>query len=77
MLPFLKNKDDGVGVGPVETKTRKPDHEPDDDDGMLEAVASDILMAIESKDTSMLKDALGALVDHIQYLDAAQDKEGT
>ncbi len=71
MLPFLKNRDDGVGVGPAETKERKPDEGADFD--MLDAVAEDLLAAIEKKDKGMLKSALASLVDHIQSQDAEQD----
>ncbi len=73
MLPFLKNRDDGVGVGPVETITRTPD----DDAGfdMLDAVAEDILMAVANKDKLMLKGALESLVSHIQDQDVEQDEE--
>ncbi len=69
MLPFLKNRSDGASM-PVETVER--DH--DEGFDMLEAVAGDILEAIKSGDKTRLKDALGALVDHIQNLDEAQDQ---
>lgn len=72
MLPFRKKQDDGVGVGPVETIGRKPD-EPADF-GTLDAVAEDILMAIEKKDVTMLKEALSSLVAHIQTADSEQDE---
>lgn len=74
MLPFLKNRDDGVGVGPVETKERKPDGA-DASFDMLEAVADDLLKAIEKKDKGLLKEALAALCEHIQDLDAEQDSQ--
>lgn len=72
MLPFLKNRDDGVGVGPVETLER--DH--DEGFDMLEAVADDLLTAIEKKDKARLKGALEALISHIQDLDYEQDEKG-
>ncbi len=72
MLPFLKNRDDGVGQGPVETVERKPD---DDSYDMLDAVAEDILAAIEKKDAGALKAALSSLCDHIQSLDQEQDAQ--
>lgn len=71
MLPFRKRQDDGVGVGPVEVKERKPDEEPSY--GMLDAVAEDILAAVASKDPVLLKEALMALVEHIQDADELQD----
>lgn len=73
MLPFLKNRDDGVGQGPVETLERKPDDDSSLD--MLDAVAADILDAIKHSDKSALKAALSALCDHIQDQDMAQDQE--
>lgn len=68
MLPFLKNRDDGASA-PVETIER--DH--DEGFDMLDAVADDMLAAFKAGDKSRLKDALGALVDHIQNSDVAQD----
>ncbi len=70
MLPFLKHRDDGLGVAPVESKERKHDEDFD----MLGAVAEDILQAIEKKDKAGLKAALGALCEHIQELDEEQDQ---
>lgn len=71
MLPFLKNRDDGVGTGPVETKDRKPD---DDSFDMLDAVAEDVMDAVKKGDKKALKDALAALVEHIQMQDVEQDE---
>lgn len=71
MLPFLKNKDDGVGVGPVEVKVR----ESDDGFDMLDAVAADILSAVENKDKGLLKAALTSLCEHLQDMDEKQDQE--
>lgn len=70
MLPFLKNRDDGVSVGPVESKVR----EHDDDYDMLDAVASDLLMAIEKKDKGLLKSALSSLCEHLKDTDEKQDQ---
>lgn len=72
MLPFLKNRDDGVGQGPVETLERKPDDGAPFD--AVDAVAEDLLMAIEKKDKKLLKEALEALVSHIQDMDQEQDQ---
>lgn len=69
-LHFTKNRDDGVGVGPVETIERKHD----DDYDTLSAVAEDMLAALEKKDLGRLKAALASLVTHIQTLDIEQDK---
>jgi hypothetical protein len=70
MLPFLKNRDDGIGVGDVETKER----EHDEDFDLLGMVAEDIIGAVEKKDAKQLRAALEALCEHIQDLDAAQDQ---
>lgn len=74
-LPALKNRDDGVGAGPIEKITREPDE--DASFGMLDAVAEDMLMAFEKKDKEMLKEALSSLVAHIQSADIAQDEDMT
>jgi hypothetical protein len=74
MLPFLKNRGEGAGQGPIEKLERKPD---DDVPGfdMLSAVAEDILKAVEKKDHKLLKEALEALCEHVQDLDAEQDQQ--
>lgn len=73
MLPFLKNRDDVAVMGPVETIEREPDEGVEMD--MLDAVAADILHAIEKKDKSLLKGALEAFAEHLQGLDEQQDQE--
>ncbi len=69
MLPYLKNKEGGMSA-PVESQERKHDEDFD----MLDAVAGDLLQAIEKKDKAALKAALSALCDHIQDLDSEQDQ---
>jgi hypothetical protein len=71
-LPFLK-RSEGSASSPVETRVR----EHDEDFDMLDAIAGDVLDAVQKGDKAMLKDAFGALVDHIQSLDAVQDKGNT
>lgn len=44
-------------------------------DEILDAVADELLQAIEKKDKKMLLDALQALVLHIQDMDAEQDMD--
>lgn len=72
MLPFLKRREGGAASAPVEVKERKPDDEMYD---MLDAIAEDILVAVEKKNKTMLKMALESFVDHIQAIDAEMDKE--
>lgn len=71
MLPFLKNNNDAAAVGPVEVKER--DH--DESFDMLDAVAEDLLQAIEKKDKKLLKNALSALCEHLQDIDEKQDEQ--
>lgn len=72
MLPFLKNKQEGGVSMPVDTIEREPDEGSDYD--MLDAVAEDLLSAIEKKDKALLKSALSALCDHMQSMDSQQDQ---
>jgi hypothetical protein len=72
MLPFLKNKLEGSASGPVETIEREPDEGAEQFD-LLDAVAEDMLTAIETKDKKLLKSALEALLEHIQEEDKEQD----
>lgn len=71
MLPFLKNKQEGSMSAPVDVVER--DH--DEGFDMLDAVAEDLLMAVEHKDKALLKSALEALVEHLQNQDEQQDQE--
>lgn len=60
-LPFLKNKQNaGVSVG-----SAGPD--------LMDSVADELFQAIEKKDIKSFRQALEALVLHIQDEDAAQD----
>ena len=58
--------------GEDEASKAKPGDENYD---MLDAIAEDMIMALDKKDTSMLKDALGALCDYIKEEDIEQDEE--
>lgn len=73
MLPFLKNKDDGVGVGPVEIKVR----ESDDGFDMLDAVCSDLCSAlgVGEEKHSLVKAALQSFAEYIFDKDEKQDQE--
>lgn len=73
MLPFLKNQKEGGAAASSETLKRDPDEGAEYD--MLDAVAEDLLAAIESKDAGLLKSALQSLVDHIQTQDVGQDQQ--
>lgn len=72
MLPFLKKQQEGSMSGPIEVIERTPD-EGSDSFEMLDAIAEDIIMAVEKKDKSLLKSALESLCDHIQSMDEIQD----
>lgn len=71
-LPFLREKD-GFAQGPVETQVRTPD----DGEGYdhLDALADDILAAIEKKDRRMLRSALEALCELVRE-ESGQDDVG-
>ena len=70
-LPFMKNKEGGM-AGPIEVKEREPDHEEYE---LLDAVAEDIMAAIEGKNHAMLKEALEALCEYIKEEDEQQDQD--
>lgn len=74
MLPILKRRHEGGMSAPIEVVERTPDEgaEPFD---MLDAVAEDLLMAIEKKDKKLLKDALAAFAEHLQSMDQEQDEQ--
>jgi hypothetical protein len=72
MLPFRKKDDDGLGQAVIPKIERKSDDEGSYD--MLDAVAEDLLLALEKKDKGMIKAALQSLCDHIQDMDAEQDE---
>lgn len=74
MLPFLKNRQEGSMSGPVdETMMRESDGE--EEYGMLDAIAEDMIEAFKKSDKRMLKEALSALCEHLQEEDQTQDEE--
>lgn len=73
MLPFLKNRHEASSSMPVETLERKSDDGAEFD--TLDAVAHDLLEALDKKDKGMLKEALSALCEHIASQDAKQDED--
>lgn len=70
MLPFLKNQQEGSASSEVEPITRKHD----DDFDMVDAIAEDMLDAMEKKDRGRLKAALQALCEYIREEDMEQDQ---
>jgi hypothetical protein len=73
MHPLRRKADEGVGSEPPEALRRESDKP--DDFGILDAVAEDLLLAIENKDKGRLKAALESLCDHIATKDEQQDQE--
>lgn len=77
-LPFLKNKKNQGGGGPYEVARKSDDNLRADnqmENDLMDQVADELLQAIETKNKTMLRDALKALVLHIQDEDAEQDQE--
>lgn len=72
-LPFLHNKKNQGGGGPTE-KMRASNDGSTSDDSLMDQVADEFLQAIEKKDKGLLRDALKALVLHIQDEDQEQDE---
>lgn len=71
-MPFLKNREEVMGSGEEEpTYMRKPDD--DDSFDIIDAIAEDMMMAIEKKDKGLLKGALEALCEYIRDEDNKQD----
>ncbi len=68
MLPFLKNKQEA---------SMSEGEDPADSFGTLDAVAQDIMDAVEKKDKAMLKSALEALCEYVREEDEAQDQSLT
>ncbi len=66
MLPFLKNEKEGSMSESVE---------PEAEYGEMDAVADDIMSAIESKDRNLLKSALESLKELLKSDDETQDQE--
>jgi hypothetical protein len=73
MLPFLKKKNEGGASASVDVIEREPDEGSEFD--MLDAVVDDFMTAFEKKDKKLLKDALQALCEHLQDMDATQDEQ--
>jgi hypothetical protein len=74
-LPFKKNKEVSVSVPSDHINMGGNDEEQDYEYEMLDAVAEDVLIAIERKDKRMLKSALQSLCDHIMTFDEKQDEK--
>lgn len=75
-IPFLKNKTKNQGGGgPSIERTAAPTHEDSMGDDLMDQVADELLHAIETKNKKALRDALTALVLHIQDEDEKQDQE--
>lgn len=73
MLPFLRKKQEAAIAQPVDVIERKPD----DDSGydIIDAIAEDMLAALEKKDKGMLKSALASLCEYLQDMDEQQDQQ--
>jgi hypothetical protein len=70
MLPFLRKNQEAAMGGDDDHVRRAPDSV---EYGTLDAIAEDMIAALESKDSGRLKSALESLCEHIQALDVKQD----
>lgn len=78
MIPFLKNRDDASAYSQGEedaTLRRQPDQDGDEDYGLVDAIAEDMMEAFHKKDKSLLKESIRALCDYIENKDEIQDQE--
>lgn len=70
MLPFLKRKDESsMAIKDEDEGTigRKSDYGEDDtEDGMLDAIAEDMLNAVSKKDKGLMKESLDALCEYFR-----------
>jgi hypothetical protein len=74
--PFQKHKETSVSVPSDHIRMGKDkDEEQDYEFDMLDAVAEDMLSAVERKDKRMLKAALQSLCDHLMMIDEDQDEK--
>lgn len=76
MLPYLKNRDEGVGVGPSDPIKREPDEGSPSYDA-VDAIIDDFVsgLGIEPAKRPHLRAAFDALIHHIQTEDMENDKE--
>lgn len=74
MLPFLKKKEGSAAMGEDEP-TQKRMGEDEEEYGMLDAIAEDMLDAMSKKDKDLMKSALEALCDYVRQEDEEQDQE--
>lgn len=64
-----------MSAGPDDVLKRKPDEEENQEFGLLDAVAADLLEGFEKKDKKLIKMALEGLVEHIMDVDQVQDQD--
>ena len=71
MLPYLRNNKETGMVDSEETVERKPDR---DNFDIFDALADDMLKAVERRDKDMLKSVLAALCTYLENRDEDQDQ---
>lgn len=77
-LPFLKNKNQSGGGGPILEIKAAPTHDRgamNDDQEMLSQVWDELFQSFDTKNKKLGMEALTALVLHIQEEDHEQDQE--
>ena len=73
MMPFLRRSEEALGDGEDESMRRKPDGDKKSYD-LLDAVCEDFMSALQNHNKNLLRQALGALCDHIAAQDSKQDQ---
>lgn len=73
MIPALKRKDEASASMPADNIVRQPDEAKEY--GLLDSICEDLMKAIKSDNHSLLKEAIQALVEHIQDMDEEQDEK--
>lgn len=71
-LPFLKRSNEASASAPIESERLKTVEGSESYD-TIDAVVTDLIQGIHSKDQSMVKDALKSLIDCIQEADEKED----
>lgn len=74
MIPFLKNRQESSSSMGDEDEPIRRKADGEEEMGMLDAIAEDMISALGKKDKVLLKGALEALCEYIRDEDQEQDQ---